>query len=378
MFNLKSLLDIEYYKSVCNVSYLILILVLIFFITFAIKTHKRYIKVKDLIGDYDNKVAEGFQNIQEDDKEQILKDLNIDKNDIDIVKRNNREKLSGKGDTAVKEDKVEKPDTMIITPSKIITISPDKIYDKFYADVYDTVALDKPKVTFEAGYIKSLIDLDRGDNKILDVGCGTGQHTKYLSEHTEYVGLDKSNDMLRHARMNINNNCRLVAGDANKLSVVAEDAFSHIICLYFTIYYFKDPDKLFYNFGRWLKKDGILVIHLVDRDKFDPVLNPANPSRVNSIQKYADKRITSSIINFNNVTYISDFVLKKNNMAEFQEIIRFKKTNTERRQRHIMYMFTNKKYVQIAKKNGFELQEIKSMNEVKYEHNYLFVFKKKE
>ena len=371
MFNLKSILDIDYYKSVCNVLYLILILVLIFFITFAIKTHKRYIKVKDLVGDYDNKV-EGFQNMNEENKKQILKDLNIDKNDIDIVKKNNKKKLSG-GD-----NDTDKAETMIIAPNKIITIQPDKIYDKFYADVYDSVALDKPKVKFEVDYIKSLIDLDRGDNKILDVGCGTGQHTKYLSEHTEYVGLDRSNDMLRHARMNINSNCRLVAGDANKLSVVAEDSFSHIICLYFTIYYFKDPDRLFYNFGRWLKKDGILVIHLVDRDKFDPVLNPANPSRVNSIQKYADKRITSSIINFNNVTYISDFVLKKNNMAEFQEIIRFKNTNTERRQRHLMYMFTNKRYVQIAKKNGFELQEIKSMNEVKYEHNYLFVFKKKE
>jgi ubiquinone/menaquinone biosynthesis C-methylase UbiE len=374
MFNLKSLLDLDYYKSACNVSYVILILVLVFFIIFAIKTRKRYLKVKNLIGDYENnKSVEGFKNMEGDDKEKMLKELDIDSSDIELVKRNAKEKLTG-----VKEKTEDKPDTMIITPSKIITIPPDKIYDKFYADVYDTVALDKPKVKFEVDYIKSLIDIDRVDNKILDVGCGTGQHTKYLSEHTEYIGLDRSNDMLRHAKMNINNNCRLVAGDANKLSVVAEDAFSHIICLYFTIYYFKDPDKLFYNFGRWLKKDGILVIHLVDRDKFDPVLNPANPSRINSIQKYTDKRITSSIINFNNITYISDFVLKKNNMAEFQEIIRFKKTNMERRQRHLMYMFTNKRYVQIAKNNGFELQEIKSMNEVKYEHNYLFVFKKKE
>ena len=120
-----------------------------------------------------------------------------------------------------------------------------------------------------------------------------------------------------------------------------------------------------------------MILHLVDKNKFDPILNPANPSQINSIQKYTDKRITSSIINFNNMTYISDFVFKKNNMAEFQEIIRFNKDNIERRQRHLLYMFSNKEYVKVAKKYGFQLQEIKSMNEIKYEHNYLFVFKKK-
>ena len=364
---------------ICNICYVIFIIVLIFFVSFAIKTHKRYVKFTKIIGDVNN--IEGFTNMGKDSQNELIEELDIDIDDINIVKKKNETSAATAGDATTPSSSSDKTteqskDKMIIMPNKIINIPPDKIYDDFYASVYDKVTLDQSKVIFEAGYIKSLMDKKRTDNKILDVGCGTGQHIKYLSQKNDYVGLDRSNPMLAQAKLNTNGNCRLVSGDANQLSIVGEDEYSHIICLYFTIYYFKDPDRLFSNFSKWLKDDGIVVIHLVDSAKFDPVLNPANPSRINSIQKYTDKRITSSIINFNNITYISDFVLKKNNMAEFQEIIRFKKNNTERRQRHLMYMFTNKKYVQIAKKNGFELQEIKSMNKIKYEHNYLFTFKK--
>ena len=365
-FNLK----FSYKDILCNSCYVVFIVVLIFFVTFAIKTHKRYVKFTKIIGDVNN--IEGFTNMGKDSKKELIEELDIDIDDINIVKKQNDIAAASSGEKIAEKSK----DKMIIMPNKIINIPHDKIYDEFYASVYDKVTLDQSKIAFEAGYIKSLMDKQKTDNKILDVGCGTGQHIKYLSQKTDYVGLDRSNPMLVKAKLNTNGNCRLVSGDANQLSIVGEDEYSHIICLYFTIYYFKDPDRLFYNFSKWLKDDGIVVVHLVDRDKFDPVLDPANPSRINSIQKYTDKRITSSIINFNNITYISDFVLKKNNMAEFQEIIRFKKNDIERRQRHLMYMYTNKKYVQIAKKNGFELQEIKSMNKIKYEHNFLFTFKK--
>lgn len=358
-------------ELLCNIFYILLIAFVCFILFFAIKTKLRYSRVINIL----NTDIEGFSNMNEDSKEDIMKKLYITENDVDIVKKINRSKENNSNPGGEEEKKVS-ANSLIIAPNKIVHIEPDKVYDDFYAEVYDMVALDKSKVLFEVKYIKSFIDNDTPGVKILDVGCGTGQHTKYLSEDHEYVGLDNSNSMLKYAKMNTNNNCRLVKGDANQLSVVGEKTFSHIACLYFTMYYFKNPDRIFYNFRRWLKKDGILIIHLVDRDLFDPVLNPANPSRINSIQKYADKRITSSIINFKHATYISDFVLKKNNMAEFQEIIRFKDTNVERRQRHLLYMFTNKKYVQLAKQNGFELKEIKSMNHIKYEHNYLFVFKK--
>ena len=379
-FKLKSLLDIDYYKSTCNIMVVIFIIILLFFLTFAIKTRKRYLNIKNTLGEMNNTSIEAFSNMEQKNQQDIMDKLNIDEADVEIVKKKNKNKkkksteINSKVSNGDDDDDGDK--LLGIMPNKIINIPQGDEYDKLYADAYDMVAMDHTKVMFEVKYIKSLMDKSK-NNVILDVGCGTGQHTKYLSEDNEYIGLDKSTHMLDKAKLNINKKSRLVLEDANKLSAVGEDKFTVIMCMYFTIYYFKDPNKIFYNFTRWIKKDGILILHLVDKNKFDPILNPANPSHINSIQKYTDKRITSSIINFNNMTYISDFVFKKNNMAEFQEIIRFNKDNIERRQRHLLYMFSNKEYVKVAKKYGFQLQEIKSMNEIKYEHNYLFVFKKK-
>ena len=375
-FKLKSLLDIDYYKSTCNIMVVIFIIILLFFLTFAIKTRKRYLNIKNTLGEMNNTSIEAFSNMDQENKQDIMKKLNIDETDVEIVKNKNKNKNSKVSNTDDADDADDDDKLLGIMPNKIINIPQGEEYDKLYADAYDMVAMDHSKVMFEVNYIKSLMDKSK-KNVILDVGCGTGQHTKYLSEDNEYIGLDKSTHMLDKAKSNINKRGRLVLEDANKLSAVGEDKFTVIMCMYFTIYYFKDPEKIFYNFTRWIKKDGLLILHLVDKNKFDPILNPANPSQINSIQKYTDKRITSSIINFNNMTYISDFVFKKNNMAEFQEIIRFNKDNIERRQRHLLYMFSNKEYVKVAKKYGFQLHEIKSMNEIKYEHNYLFVFKKK-
>ena len=336
--------------------------VLLYLIVFAVKTKTRYEQIRDLVE------MESFQNKEESfiekkkRQKKILQKLKIDDNDIEMVKNKKLQQMP-----------------LSEKPSRIEIIESDKIYDEFYSSVYDLVAFDLPKVLYEYKYIQTLckkINDNTRDINILDVGCGTGQHGKLLAKDYNYTGIDRSKHMLKIAKNKIDVSAKLVLADANKLTAVGEDIYDIILCLYFTIYYFKDLNKIFDNFSRWIKDDGYLILHLVDKDLFDPVLNPANPSLINSVQKYSKKRITNSIINFNNITYISDFVLKKNNMAEFQEIIRFKDTNVERRQSHLLYMYTNKHFVNIAKKYGFSLEEIKNLENVKFEHNYLFVFKK--
>ncbi len=348
-----------------QLSILLLIGGLLFLIVFAIHTQNRYTQIKNLI---ELESFENFENIGDEDansikkKEDLMKKLKIDKTDMDMIKNKKYEKMP-----------------ITEKPSRIDVVQSEDIYDEFYSKMYDMVAYDTPKVLYEYKYIQGLIkklNIDNNNVEILDVGCGTGQHGKLLSKDYKYTGVDRSKHMLKIAKDKIDVSGKLILQDANKLTAVGEDSYNIILCLYFTIYYFKDLDKIFSNLTRWIKDDGYLVLHLVDRELFDPVLNPANPSPLNSIQKYSKKRITNSVINFNNITYISDFVLKKNNMAEFQELIRFKDTNVERRQSHLLYMYTNKHFVNVAKKYGFMLEEIKNLENVKFEHNYLFVFKK--
>jgi hypothetical protein len=74
----------------------------------------------------------------------------------------------------------------------------------------------------------------------------------------------------------------------------------------------------------FLKPGGYLVIHLVNRNKFDPILPPGNPLIAISPQRYAKERITNTKIKFNDFEYDADFQLdEKKNTALFVE--KFKK-----------------------------------------------------
>ena len=58
-------------------------------------------------------------------------------------------------------------------------------------------------------------------------------------------------------------------------------------------------------------KLGFRAKQFVNRNKFDPILNSADPLQMVSAQKYAKKRITSSLIKFKDFQYRGDFKLDK-------------------------------------------------------------------
>ena len=64
-----------------------------------------------------------------------------------------------------------------------------------------------------------------------------------------------------------------------------------------------NTSNFFENCYNWLEKDGYLIIHLVNREKFDPILDKANPISAVSVQKYAKERITTSTIKFGDFLY---------------------------------------------------------------------------
>ena len=122
---------------------------------------------------------------------------------------------------------------------------------------------------------------------------------------------------------------------------------------------------------------GYLVVHLVDRNKFDPILPPANPIVGVSPQKYAKERLTKSSIVFNNMTYEANFEYNKDtNITMFSEKIKDKNTNKIRKNKHKMYMEPEKHIIGIAKECGFILQSKIDLLPVGYEYQYLYIFLK--
>lgn len=252
----------------------------------------------------------------------------------------------------------------------------DDIYDDFYADVYDNLLHSKKKNKYEVNQIIDVLDLE-DDCDILDLGSGTGHQVELFNKNGfNCVGVDKSNAMVKKSKKNYPQNDYRVADFMNS-SLYKPNSYDVITCFYFTIYYVEDKNTFLKNCLNWLRPGGYLVLHLVDRTKFDPIIPPSNPLLIVNAQKYAKKRITNSTVHFNRFRYDADFDLKEDDdLAIFKEKFKFKKENKVRENEHRFFMEKHENIVALAKKSGFILNEKIDLMLTQYENQYLYVLKK--
>lgn len=250
------------------------------------------------------------------------------------------------------------------------------VYDDFYAEIYDYLVYNSMKDEYEVGEIVNKTPLT-SESVILDIGSGTGHHVASLkSKGFDVIGIDLSPAMVKKAKENYPDN-KFKQGNALDAMVFDPNTFTHIMCMYFTIYYMKDKRAFFENCYKWLMPGGTLVVHLVDRDKFDPILPPGNPLMSVSPQRYADKRITSTKVKFNDFNYSADFKLDdKTNIAKFEEKFKSDADGKVRKNEHIMYMEPLEQIVQIAQQTGFILKAQVDLVHCQYEYQYLYMFTK--
>jgi SAM-dependent methyltransferase len=248
------------------------------------------------------------------------------------------------------------------------------IYDDFYADIYDYLVFNSQKDYYEVGQIVNKTT-PASESVILDVGCGTGHHVaEFVSNGYRAQGIDISPSMIDQAKKNFPDYNFDVA-DALNTSEFAPNTFTHITCMYFTVYYFQDKMQFFENCMKWLMPGGYMILHLVDRDNFDPILPPGNPLLYVSPQKYAEKRITTTKVKFDDFSYSADFDLNsKNNIAKFTEKFKNDADGKVRKNEHIMYMPTIDVIVNQAQQVGFILDSEIDLIDCQYEYQYLYVF----
>jgi SAM-dependent methyltransferase len=172
--------------------------------------------------------------------------------------------------------------------------NPYEIYDKFYASVYNELFSSMIREEFECYGIETYtikkpthqipnhLLIDRSQIRFLDVGCGTGRHIAILQRKGYGCdGVDLSEHMLRKARHNV----KEMKGKFYKADITHSDEattvfiptkYSHITCLFFTIYYIEDVSQFFDNVFKALRPGGYLCLHLVHKKRFDPVLEKAS------------------------------------------------------------------------------------------------------
>ena len=256
--------------------------------------------------------------------------------------------------------------------------SGNDVYDAFYADIYDYLVFSNQKDDYEIGEIVNKTT-PTSESRILDVGCGTGHHVAGLSDKGfDVLGIDISPSMVDKAKADFPE-YKFQVADATKSGEFGPNSFTHITCMYFTIYYIQDKLQFLQNAMKWLKPGGYLILHLVDRDQFDPILPPGNPLLFVSPQRYAQKRITSTKVKFDNFSYSAEFKLNQaSNIATFEEKFKSDANGKVRKNEHIMYMPNLDTIVNQSQQIGFILDSKVNLLEVQYEYQYLYIFIKPE
>jgi SAM-dependent methyltransferase len=259
---------------------------------------------------------------------------------------------------------------------KFLVKSGSDIYDDFYADIYDYLVFNTLKDEYEVGFIINSASAS-SKSKILDIGCGTGHHVASLgSKGLDVIGIDSSVSMIKKAKENFPD-YKFEVADATNGSTFQPETFTHILCMYFTIYYIKDKSQFFNNCYNWLMPGGCLIVHLVDRDKFDPILPPGNPLLYVSPQRYAKERITTTRVKFTDFSYSADFKLDNDNdKAVFLEKFKNDADGKVRKNEHVMYMPDTQQIVDEAQSCGFILESKADLLQCQYEYQYLYMFVK--
>ena len=257
-----------------------------------------------------------------------------------------------------------------------------QVYDDFYAEIYDYLVFNNLKDNYEVGEILNKTT-PTSESIILDIGSGTGHHVAKLADKGHKVtGLDISSSMVKKAKQSYPK-YDFIEGDASNADQFRASSFTHIMCLYFTIYYIKDKEPFFDNCFKWLMPGGYLIVHLVDREQFDPMLPSGSPRLVLNPQNYAPQRITKTNVKFNKFDYTSQFELdKENNKGTFSEKFVFKddegRQTKVRKQEHNLYMEDTQHILSNAQDAGFIIQGRIDLSNIKYDYQYLYILVKPE
>ena len=203
--------------------------------------------------------------------------------------------------------------------SRFILKQNDEVFeDPFYVGIYDELFYKKLYNSYEVGVILNEIHPTSKD-VVIEIGSKTGTYTSALQESCgcNVIGLDKSKTMVEYASKKYPN-CKFMQGDPLNLMSFSSEYATAILLLDFAIYYIKDRRTLFYNCYHWLKPGGYLILHLVNRHMFDPIVPAAKPFTLVSPQSVAKKRITTSDVVFENFDYRSKFEFDQEQHPEKQ------------------------------------------------------------
>jgi ubiquinone/menaquinone biosynthesis C-methylase UbiE len=250
----------------------------------------------------------------------------------------------------------------------------ENIYDDFYVEMYDKI--NKP-IWRTLHEINSIVQITQPDKSsiFLDIGSGTGHIVNELTElgYNTY-GVDKSQAMIEYSTKKFPD-IMVKNGDVMDTMLYDKSVFSHVLCLYFTIYQFKDKSLFFRNCYFWLKPGGYLILHLVDRKTYDIHVPAAKHFLFGSPQRFRESRDTDSIVEFDNFKYKLSYQFNYDkNETTVKETFTDSINGNVRQNENILYMEDINDIIQIASRNGFIVHGKIDLKESSMDKNQFFYF----
>ena len=254
----------------------------------------------------------------------------------------------------------------------------ERCYDAFYAKVYDPLVQPTARAPLETRVPLEWFKekgREAADIRVADIGCGTGLHVELFARQgvRSVVGYDRSPDMIAEATRRFPER-EFIVGDAAVATMAAADQFDLVTMLYFTVYMVPDRTQMLKNIFLWLAPGGVFVCHIVNKLKFDPILEAASPFVGFSVQKYADERVTKSSVTFDEFEYAGDFQLH-GSRAMYEEVFKFKDGRVRRHEQRV-WMPNIDAIVGEITGTGFKYAHHVDLTAIGYEYNYLFFFEK--
>jgi trans-aconitate methyltransferase len=186
------------------------------------------------------------------------------------------------------------------------SVTMDTPYDDLYASIYDTLWNSSEEANqFIRVSIQdlALAEWPVANVKLVDLACGTAPYACWFeSFDISYTGVDRSHAMIERAKRSCPS-ATFQVGDIQQATTFAPKSFSHACILGFSIYECGTVKLLADNVYMWLQPSGVLVVHMVDPDRYDPLLNLASPFAAFSLQKYALERQVDSELYFDQFRY---------------------------------------------------------------------------
>lgn len=234
------------------------------------------------------------------------------------------------------------------------------VYDDFYSNIYDNLVFKDLYDNYEYG---ELLNKTGPTNQsiVLDVGSGTGDGVADLAKQGfKVIGIDSSPSMIKKAKEKYPKYDFKLADALNAMEFQA-NSFTHILCMFFTLYEMKNKEAFFNNCMRWLMPGGYLILQLVDRDALSSIEN--NPVSV----------LSTKPLDFD---YSTKFIVNKDNQtAIFEEKIKTKDGKVRKNEHHL-YIEDRDEIIQMAQEAGFDLFGAGEMKQTQYGYQYIYILRK--